>query len=82
MKNILELVSVLSLLTGLGQLVGVSGWVPTTQNVWQGLFVIPGIMEDIMELVSVLSLLIGLGQLVGVSGRGTSPPKMSGKVNS
>ena len=43
---------------------------------------LPGIMEDILELVLVLSLPAGLGQLVGVSGRGTSPPKMSSKVNS
>ena len=48
---------------------GVSRRYPTTQNVWQGGFMIPSIMEDILELVSVLSLPAGIGQLVDVTFR-------------
>ena len=42
------------------------GGTPTTKNVWQGLSMIPCIMEDILKFVSVRSVPAGLGQLVGV----------------
>ena len=51
MEDILELVSVLSLPVGLGQLVGMAFWLclATTQNVWQRPFLFKWVKRSTLE---------------------------------
>ena len=92
MEDILELVSVLSLLAGLGQPVGVAFWACLA-----GVPHHPKCLARSIHDSSNYERHFGVGfssfpsgwprsasrrGLLGMSGRGTPPPKMSGKVKS